>query len=745
MTAAVIAATDAPAVTGSPHADRFWAGAYAVGLTVAASRAHRWAWLLIGVAAAVGGGGAVGVVAGFVSLGAAVAGAARERAVGRIGALVGGAGAVALLRWDAGPGWLAAAAVVAIGALVLPALDPARCWRSLPRSVVTAAGLAIVGLAVWWGAQAIEARTRLDLAAGRLDAAVIAASDGRSDDAARGFEGAAEALDGVRSAVGSPALWPLRYVPVVGPHISVAETTSTRGREVAARAATAARTADVDALRLVDGRLDLDLVEAMHPTLAALSSSLATALDDLDAVDSPWLAPNVAERLDQLTDGLESLADGASIGASATAVLPDLLGANGPRTYLVGFTTPAEARGLGGFLGNYAEIEAVDGQLDLVRTGSLGELTDSQPPDPALHGLEEYLGRYGYLRPARYPGNVTASPSFPQVADALAQIYPQLPGGRPVDGVFLVDPEGLAAILAVTGPVTVPGLDQPFAAEGAAEFLLRGQYDLAVGVDQAARTELLDDIVSATFEALTEATLPGPRTLADTFGPLVSAGRMRGTSFTSGAGPLFAQVGLDAAFPQATETDLLSVVTTNRGQNKLDAYLHRAISYDVTYDPATGEARAEVEVRLRNEPPDGELPYEVGYNPDGLPQGTNLTRLDVYSPLALDEATVDGVPVPVAEAGEFGLAVHGVVLEVPRNGAAVVRYSLSGTLPPDEGYRLLLVHQPLANPDDVTVRVRAVDGWRPAAVTEPLVSDGLVATGSPPAQGSVELGVGFRD
>ena len=125
FTAAAIAATDAPAVTGSPLADRFWAGAYAVGLTVAASRARRWVWLVVGLTAAVGGGGTVGVVAGFVALGAAVAGATRERAVGRIGALVGAAGAVALLRWDVGASWLAAVAVVAVGAVVLPALHPA--------------------------------------------------------------------------------------------------------------------------------------------------------------------------------------------------------------------------------------------------------------------------------------------------------------------------------------------------------------------------------------------------------------------------------------------------------------------------------------------------------------------------------------------------------------------------------------------------------------------------------------------
>jgi hypothetical protein len=43
--------------------------------------------------------------------------------------------------------------------------------------------------------------------------------------------------------------------------------------------------------------------------------------------------------------------------------------------------------------------------------------------------------------------------------------------------------------------------------------------------------------------------------------------------------------------------------------------------------------------------------------------------------------TVDGNPAPVAETRELGLLVHGVVLDVPRDGVAVVRFSLSGTLP----------------------------------------------------------------
>jgi hypothetical protein len=745
LVAAALAATDAPAVTGSAGADRVWAGIYAIALTVGASRSHRWRWLVLGGAASVGAGGVLGAVAGWVALVAAVVGAAQHRAFGRVGAVAGAAAAVALLRWDTGPPGVAAVAVVAALVLVLPALRPAHYWRGTPAPTAAAGAFVVVGVLVWSGAESMQARARLDLAAGRLDAAVVAASDGEADEAARRFRLAAEGFGRARTAVRSPALWPMRFVPLVGPHVRVADTASTTAADVSRTAAAAADEADVEALRLVDGRLDLDLVRTMHPPLAALSAVVATALDDVAAVDSPWLVPTIAGRLDQVTDRLRSLSRAADLGASATEVLPELLGARGPRAYLVGFTTPAEARGLGGFMGHYAEIEADDGQLRLVRTGPVSDLSDALPPDPALRGLDEYLHRHGRLRPARFPGNATASPSFPAVADALAQIYAQTPGGRPVDGVFLVDPEGLAGILAVTGPVTVPGLDRPFTAEEAPEFLLRGQYAYARSVDQQVRKRLLDDIVHATFEALTHASLPGPRTVGETFGPLVSAGRVRGTTSAAGAGPLFTELGLDAAFPEPDGHDMLSVVTGNRGENKLDAYLHRSITYDVTYDPASGATRAVAEVRLRNETPAGELPYEVGYNPFGLPSGTNATRLDLYSPLGLDGVTVDGAPAPVAEARELGWQVHGVVLDIPPGGATVVRYFLSGALPAGERYRLRLVHQPLANPDDVTVRIRAVDGWRPAEATEPLVASGRAASGAPAPRGRVELDVAFRD
>ena len=50
-----------------------------------------------------------------------------------------------------------------------------------------------------------------------------------------------------------------------------------------------------------------------------------------------------------------------------------MLGADGPRTYLLLFTTPSESRGLGGFVGSYAELTADDGQLAL---GAFGRAQD---------------------------------------------------------------------------------------------------------------------------------------------------------------------------------------------------------------------------------------------------------------------------------------------------------------------------------------------------------------------------------
>jgi hypothetical protein len=164
--------------------------------------------------------------------------------------------------------------------------------------------------------------------------------------------------------------------------------------------------------------------------------------------------------------------------------------------------------------------------------------------------------------------------------------------------------------------------------------------------------------------------------------------------------------------PSADGGDLLSVVGANAGPNKLDAYLHRTIQYEANVDPASGALTATVHVNLRNDTPKNAVDYVAG-NGQGLPFGTNRHLLSVYTPHLLSGAvTVDGVDVASESYDELGLHRHAVFVNVPPGGSASVVFHLSGVIDLHAGYRLELVTQPTAIPDEVEADVDGLAGPR---------------------------------
>src|SRR5207253_7315607 len=75
-------------------------------------------------------------------------------------------------------------------------------------------------------------------------------------------------------------------------------------------------------------------------------------------------------------------------------------------------------------------------------------------------GPPAFFERWKTFNPAQAWQQVNVSPDFPTTARLIAELYPQS-GGAPVDGVIAVDPPGLAAMLTLTGPVSVPGWPVP--------------------------------------------------------------------------------------------------------------------------------------------------------------------------------------------------------------------------------------------------------------------------------------------
>ena len=144
-----------------------------------------------------------------------------------------------------------------------------------------------------------------------------------------------------------------------------------------------------------------------------------------------------------------------------------MLGADEPRTYLVLFTTPSESRGLGGFVGSYAELTVDDGQLTLSDFGRAQDLDAAAGQAGArVDGHEEFLrqyGRFGFdadgaVGDAAFR-NLAMTPDFPTVAEIAADLYAQTTG-RQVDGVIAMDPFVVSALLRYTGPIDLPTLDR---------------------------------------------------------------------------------------------------------------------------------------------------------------------------------------------------------------------------------------------------------------------------------------------
>ena len=119
---------------------------------------------------------------------------------------------------------------------------------------------------------------------------------------------------------------------------------------------------DLDELTVTNGRIDIAQVRALQEPLTAIQQRIASLQTKVADIDSPWLIAPVEDRIDELAIDLASQRQRSDDALTVALAAPGLFGGDGPRTYFIGFTTPAEARGSGGFMGNWAGSEKGPGQ-----------------------------------------------------------------------------------------------------------------------------------------------------------------------------------------------------------------------------------------------------------------------------------------------------------------------------------------------------------------------------------------------
>jgi hypothetical protein len=208
-------------------------------------------------------------------------------------------------------------------------------------------------------------------------------------------------------------------VPVVAQQQRAIVQVTAAGRDLANGTSKEAGALDFHSLSYHQGQVDLQAIQALGAPVDSLVSRITATQSVVGRDRSGWLIGPVAGPMNRLDTELAKARRDADLAALAVKDAPSLLGADGVRHYFVAFMTPAETRGLDGFIGAYGELAVVRGRVSLVRSGLANSLTANPAPGRHLTGPADYLSRYGGFKPQDHFEDLTYSPDFPTVEEEI--------------------------------------------------------------------------------------------------------------------------------------------------------------------------------------------------------------------------------------------------------------------------------------------------------------------------------------
>ncbi len=519
-----------------------------------------------------------------------------------------------------------------------------------------------------------------------------------------------------------------------------------------------------------DGAVDIDRLEAVPPRVDSVLSNLANAKASLDAIetDGRWTT-GLNDIQNQALAEMAAVTAAVEVLVDIAPVLPQALGADGPRRYLVAIGNQAEMRASFGAPLTLVMVEFDDGRISIPVKGQTS--TELFPP---LNAPVQWFG------PAYNPffkGNQRNRPfvvtnSHPNLVFSAQEMAGAWTGGNypEVDGIVALDLTTIAAVLEATGPIESP-VYGTVDANQIGDILLIDAYQEFGQDDAVARQEanqqLLDDLLGRILSGddlvnvaqAIASTAPGRH-----FQVWMKDKRLEQLALNSGAAGVVKD-------PQTG--DWSAMYTQNGNQSKVDVFQQRnqLVVVNLAED---GGARVRQQLTLTNatppERPEGP-PERIGYETSWLKNAYML-----YVPKAARNYRVDYPQDfnvrPFAGHGRrqlgggwiddgFGNTMIRVVGWTAPGGQSVLTVSYvlpAGTFiadvsPPNPQtnepsptsleYRLRAEPQALFIDPTLTVQVTPPPGWSPLAVPGMQVSEGT-ATVSAVLDQPRDIGIRFE-
>lgn len=386
------------------------------------------------------------------------------------------------------------------------------------------------------------------------------------------------------TAVFMPLMPYLKWVPKLGPTLAAAPALMEMADAGTETAVYALRGFQPALPLLQQGKSPMELLPELlaiihdaQPELAAMSQSmdkLAAARAGLgDISDLPF-------RLRTLLEQADTWLPLAQDGLKLAPVLPEIMGSNGPRSYLILAQNEDELRPTGGFISGAGLLTVENGRIvDLAfQDGYFIDNWQGKPYDFPPQPLYDFMGLELFLfRDANF------WPDLPTSAEKAMALYSYGQDAPMPDGVIAVDQRFLQQLVEVVGSITITDLDLMVNSQNTIE-VLQSAWAIREGQELGEwiinRKSFIGLFASALLAKLQSSNVDSLFLVQNSYAALQSKDLQVYVRDPATA-VILQQLGWDGRLPQNPTHDFLMVVDSNLGYSKANILVERQLTYQV--------------------------------------------------------------------------------------------------------------------------------------------------------------------
>ena len=384
----------------------------------------------------------------------------------------------------------------------------------------------------------------------------------------------------------------------------------------------------LDADLSTDGKVNLTPISKAQTGFNEANGMIQQQVEELKSLPTPHIDV-VKSAYDQSVKQFQSVSDKIDKVNSMLQVVPNFLGANGARTYLIIASTNSEARSGGGLIGSLGTMTADHG---VVTMGDFHPNTEFVPLGAESTSSEEALMNW----PLDFSFDIRdqmAKPNFSQVATSVNDIWQRSRYAGQIDGVMAIDPVFIQEMVRVSGNITLDN-GTVLTGDNTAEFLLNTIYkDVPVSMQDSYFEFAASEAMHKMFSGLT---LDKMIAMAKTLTPMAQNRHLYMYSFHEDEAAHFQGAGLAKEAPNSEENPSVGVYMNEQNASKLDWYIHRTSKVTRQSCNADGSQTYHVTFTMTNTIPETDLSsgnsYILGGAPTIASPGVAVERMLFYPP-----------------------------------------------------------------------------------------------------------------